>query len=115
MEQKTEAVKTGEAQANQRLASTNEAYQSRVGNLAAADSQRIEERDEADTLEHDQHELVEEAKFVANPTDLRKGVSSEDEFSEGLSDNPVDVEVGSETVETPAAKKTPAKKTAAKR
>ena len=74
--------------------------------------------------------LTEEAKFVANPEGLRKEVDSEEKFSEGLKDNPVDVEVGSVTVTEPvnadelapveepkktaAAKKAPAKATAKK-
>ena len=46
--------------------------------------------------------LTEEAKFVANPDDLRKEVDSEEKFSETLTDNPVDVEVGGATVSDPA-------------
>lgn len=46
--------------------------------------------------------LTEEAKFVANPDGLRKEVDSEEKFSEGLEDSPVEVEVGGETVTDPA-------------
>jgi hypothetical protein len=83
--------------------------------------------------------LAEEAKFVANPEGLRKEFDSEEKFSETLTNNPVEVEVGGETVTDPveskpepepaaapaptkaaakapaAAKKTAAKKTATKK
>jgi hypothetical protein len=49
--------------------------------------------------------LAEEARFVANPENLRKEVDSEEKFSEGLTNNPVEVEVGGETVTDPVESK----------
>jgi hypothetical protein len=84
-------------------------------------------------LESTETGMTEEAKFVGNPEDLRKEVDSEEKFSEDLENNPVEVEVGGETVTDPAeakpekesssgkpptkgaAKKAPAKKAAAKK
>ncbi len=104
------------------LESVNEVYAQRVANLAEADQK---DRDDIDALDegfdHSESVPAEEAKFVANPDDLRKEVDSEDKFSETLEDNPVDVEVGSTTVtepadpEKPVAKKTTSSKTAAKK
>lgn len=85
------------------LESVNAVYAQRVGNLESADDQVREEQVAADDgFDHSDAPLVEEQRFVANPADLRKEVSSEEEFSEGLTDNPVEVEVGDETVTDPA-------------
>jgi len=115
-DQKTAAQEKAETQANERLAGVNRIYQGRVDNLAEADAQKQDQLDEAeDGFEHSETELVEEQRFVANPDNLRKDVDSEEKFSEGLEDHPIDVEVGGATVKDGATKKTAAKKTAAKK
>jgi hypothetical protein len=112
MDQKTEGIKTAEAQANSRLASTNEIYQERADNLAAASDKVNEEREQRDkdaNLESVEQDLPEEQRFVANPDNLRKDVDSEEKFSEDLED-------GKDTLETPGGQtKAPAKKAAAKK
>jgi hypothetical protein len=95
------------------MESVNEIYQGRVDALAAANEKDREhaEQHEADSdLESVEQPLSEEARFVANPDELRKEVDSEEKFSEGLED-------GEDTLETPepATQKAPAKKAAAKK
>ena len=85
------------------LSSVNEIYKQRAGDLETADDQVRDEQAEADDgFDHSESTPHEEARFVANPADLRKEVDSEEKFSETLEDSPVEVEVGGETVTDPA-------------
>ena len=90
------------------LESVNEIYKARAGNLEAAEDKDREAAEEDTPTEEVHGELTEEAKFVANPDDLRKEVDSEEEFSAGLEDGEQDT-----GVPEPGTKAT-AKKTAAK-
>ena len=94
------------------MESVNEIYQGRVDALAAADEKDTDEREQSEkdsSLETVEQPLPDEAKFVANPDDLRKDVDSEAKFAEGQSD-------GSDDLETAApAKATTTKKAAAKK
>ena len=94
------------------MESVNEIYQTRVDALTAADDKDREAAEEAEkdsSLESVEQGLPDEAKFVANPDDLRKDVDSEAKFAEGQSD-------GSDDLETAApAKATTTKKAAAKK
>ena len=66
--------------------SVRSAYRQRIDALEAAGRERAEaEAEERDSsaLKSVDTELCEESKFVANP-DVRKEVTSEDEFAEGV-------------------------------
>ena len=66
--------------------SVRSAYRQRIDALEAAGRERAEaEAEERDSsaLKSVDTELAEESKFVANP-DVRKEVTSEDEFTEGV-------------------------------
>jgi hypothetical protein len=74
------------------LESVNAIYAQRVDNLVAAEDQVRDEQVEADDgFDHSESPMVEEQRFVDNPADLRKEVSSEEEFSEGLTDGEQDL------------------------
>lgn len=86
------------------IESTNEIYQTRVDALEEADNK---DRDaaaqaEADSgLESVEQPLSEEARFVDNPAELRKGVDSEEKFAP---------DEGAETSTKKVAEKKPAAK-----
>ena len=66
--------------------SVRSAYRQRIDALEAAAKERAEadaEERDSSALKSVDTELSEESKFVANP-DVRKEVTSEDEFTEGV-------------------------------
>ena len=66
--------------------SVRSAYRQRIDALEAAGQERAEadaEERDSSALKSVDTELSEESKFVANP-DVRKEVTSEDEFTEGV-------------------------------
>ena len=66
--------------------SVRSAYRQRIDALEAAAKERAEadaEERDSSALKSVDTELSEESKFVANP-DVRKEVTSEDEFAEGV-------------------------------
>ena len=69
------------------LESVNEIYKARAGNLEASEDKDREAAEEVKPTEEVHGELTEEAKFVANPDDLRKEVDSEEEFSENTDED----------------------------
>lgn len=74
------------------LESVNEAYKARVGNLEEAEEKDRKEAEKAEEgFEHTETALTDEAKFVANPDDLRKDVDSEEKFAEGTEDGTLDL------------------------
>jgi hypothetical protein len=90
------------------LEGTNAAYATHAEGQRAAREEKHKadlEAQENSGLVSVEGGLTDEAKFVGNPDDLRKDVDSEEKFSEGLENNPVDVEVGGETVTDPAEAK----------
>jgi hypothetical protein len=91
------------------MESINEAYKTRVDGLTSAHADKNKEAEQVEKdsgIESTDTPLVEEQRFVANPDELRKDASSEDEFSEGLTN-------GDDTLESTSEK--PAKKSAAKK
>ena len=87
------------------IESVNEIYQGRVDALNAASEKDTEEaaQREADSgLESVEQPLPEEARFVANPDNLRKDVDSEEKFAPD--------EGAETTTKRVAEKKTAAKK-----
>jgi hypothetical protein len=89
----------------ERVAAISDQYTTHTQGKLAANEDLNKEREKAEKdskLESVDTPMVEENRFVANPDDLRKEVSSEEEFSEGLKD-------GKDTLDKPAAKKTAAK------
>ena len=78
--------KTGFADMHEHGGAVRSAYRQRIDALRAAAKERLD--DEAKAAEDDSRKSVdtglsEESKFVANP-DVRKEVTSEDEFTEGV-------------------------------
>lgn len=96
--------KTGFADMHEHGGTVRSAYRQRIDALEAANRQRIDDEDsypEDSTLESVDTELSEEARFVANP-DVRKEVTSEEEFAAGLEDGEDDlVETETPDVEDP--------------
>ena len=87
--------KTGFADMHEHGETVRSAYRQRIDALEAATQKRLDDEAEAaedSTLESVDTELTEESKFVANP-DVRKEVTSEEEFSAGLEDGEDDLEV----------------------
>ena len=90
-----------------RAESVNAAYKQRLGNLEASAEKDAADIEEADTLEHEVHELDDAQKFVGG-VEVKKDAATEEDF--------VPTPAAEETVdETVEAKDEPAKKTAAKK
>lgn len=94
-----------------RAEAVNEIYKQRVANLEESEAKDAADREEADTLEHEVHELNDEQKFVGG-VNVKKDAESEEDFLP----TPSAEETVDETVEEPVEEKpAPAKKTAAKK
>ena len=61
------------------MQSVSSAYRGRAENLAASEEADQDAVTEADTLEHDTHDLTEEQKFVGG-VDVKKDAESEEDF-----------------------------------
>lgn len=83
-----------------RAESVNEIYKQRVTDLRESEAKDAAEREEADNLEHDLHELNDEQKFVAG-VDVKKDAESEEDFIP----TPAADETLDETVEEPVEEK----------
>lgn len=83
-----------------RAESVNEAYKQRVTDLGESEAKDAAEREEADNLEHDLHELNDEQKFVGG-VDVKKDAESEEDFLP----TPSADETLDETVEEPVEEK----------
>lgn len=94
-----------------RAESVNAVYKQRVANLEASAEKDAADIEEADSLEHETHELNDEQKFVGG-VDVKKDAESEEDFLP----TPAAEETVDESVEEPVEEKpAPAKKTAAKK